>query len=41
MPSKNYGADIVFDASAGNTLYGASETVQTASVRGYMLIRYE
>ena len=40
MPNKNYSADIVFDASAANALYGASETVQTNSLRGHCLIRY-
>ena len=31
---------IDFKASRGNALYGASSTVQTASLRAYALIRY-
>ena len=33
--------DLPFDASNSNALFGASDTVQTASIRGYMLIRFE
>nr|DAX85065.1 MAG TPA: hypothetical protein [Caudoviricetes sp.] len=29
-----------FDASLANARYGASETVQTAALRSYFLIRY-
>ena len=35
------GADLTLDLSQSNALYGASNTVQTASLRGYMLIRYQ
>lgn len=30
-----------FDSSKVSSLYGSADTVQTASIRGYMLIRYE
>lgn len=30
-----------FDPSKVSSLYGSADTVQTASIRGYMLIRYE
>lgn len=31
---------IEFNASKVNAIFGASNTVQTASLRGYLLIRY-
>ena len=41
--NSNGGGDVElpFDASNSNALFGASDTVQTASIRGYMLIRFE
>lgn len=32
---------IGLDLASANAMYGGAETVQTASIRGYMLIRYE
>ena len=32
---------IGLDIASANAMYGSSDTVQTASVRGYMLIRFE
>ena len=29
-----------FDLSGGNALYGSSDTVQTAALMGYFIIRY-
>ena len=37
----NSGGIINFDASGSNPIYGASTTNQPASLRGYMLIRYQ
>lgn len=34
------GVNVVFDPSKVSNYYGASNTVQTASLRGYLLIRY-
>ena len=34
------GVNAVFDPSKASNYYGASNTVQTASLRGYLLIRY-
>ena len=34
------GVNVVFDPSKVSNYYGASNTIQTASLRGYLLIRY-
>lgn len=34
------GVNVIFDPSKASNYYGASNTVQTASLRGYLLIRY-
>lgn len=37
---KTYASRVIFSADKGNATFGASDTVQTKSLRGCFLIRY-